>query len=170
MKAVFSSINVEKDDEIFLFSTIGGFAGGTAVEETGYDTWRKMLSLNLDISFLIAKYFIPLAKTVKGSSLLFTSALASLEPKEKSAAYSVSKNALNFLVKNLALEGKKYNLSTNAILPFVIDTPENREWVEDTSILVSPSSVGATVHTIFENYKTFSGNLLKLPGTFGGVK
>lgn len=170
VEAVYSSISFNQDDQLFVFSTIGGFAGGVSIEETGYDTWKKMITLNLEISFLIAKHFITLAKKVSGSSILYTSALASINPAENNAAYSVSKNALNFLVKSLALEGKKYNLSTNAILPFVIDTPGNREWVEDTSIMVTPSQIGNTVHTIFENYQTFSGNLVKLPGTMAGVK
>lgn len=165
VRAVFKQIDVNKEDELFLFSTIGGFAGGIDIEETEYSVWKKMLDLNLNSSFLIAKHFIPKVKKAKGGAIVFTSALAASKPGKSNSAYSVSKNALNFFVKSLALEGKKYNLSANAISPLVIDSPENREWVKDENILVTPERLGETVNMLFAGYTTLTGNIVEIPGT-----
>ena len=162
---VFEKIAAEKDAVYYLFSTIGGFWGGKNVDETDLKDFEKMFSLNVNISFLIAKHFSKFVSRVAGGSICFTSAMTSLSPEQNKVAYGLSKNGLNYLVKSLAKEGKKNNLSANAIAPLVLDTSENREWVKDSSIMVSPEAIGELINSIFENSKIVSGNIIELPGT-----
>jgi NAD(P)-dependent dehydrogenase (short-subunit alcohol dehydrogenase family) len=122
-----------------------------------------MLNINLCTAFLISKYFYKLAQNSNGASICFTSAQSSLYPEENRAAYNISKHALNFLVKTLSLEGKKINLSANAIAPYIIDSAANREWIEDKTQLVTTSEICNMVHSLFQNYKTVTGNIVELP-------
>jgi len=163
----FQSIVLEKESNYFLFSAIGAYIGGEAIAETKYSDFMKMLNINLSTSFLLSKYFSKLVQNTNGGSICFTSAKSSLYPEENRGAYNISKNAVNVLVKTLALEGKRFNLSANAVAPYVIDSAENREWVEDKSLLVSSSEICQMVQSLFKNYKTVTGNIIELPGSIG---
>lgn len=158
-------VKIEKDAHYFLFSTIGGFAGGKQIAETSLDEFNKMITLNINISFLIAKHFVKLVGKTSGGSICFTSAMTSLGPAENKVSYGLSKNGLNYLIKTLAKEGRKNNLSANAIAPLVLDTPGNREWVKDSSIIVNPDAIGKLVQAVFENSRVISGNIIEVPGT-----
>ena len=122
----FRRVKIERSAEYHLISTVGMYMGGQTITDMKYEDWLKVHSTNLNISFLIAKHFSKLVKNVKGGSIWFISAVTSLNPEVEKAAYGSSKNSLNYLVKSLALEGKKINLSSNAIAPFIIDTKQNR--------------------------------------------
>jgi len=165
VKKVFNKIETDREAQYFLFSTIGGFAGGKIIAEYDYEEWQKMLNLNLNISFLLAKHFSLICQNSKGGAICFTSALTSFSPTPEKSAYGLSKNALNYLVKTLSKEGRKYNLSVNAIAPNILDTEENREWVKNSSDMVNSKNISKLVHDIFENSRILTGNILELPFT-----
>ena len=160
-----SFFEIEKDNDAayFLFSAVGGYFGGKNISETSYDDWLKMQNMNLNSAFLISKYFARLVNGTKGGSVCFTSAYSSLNPEKGKTAYVVSKNSLNYLVKSLALEGKEISLSANAVAPFIIDTPSNREWVDDQKKMVSPEEICSVAQSTFDNYKKVTGNIIQLP-------
>lgn len=164
----FSEISPSKEKVFFLFSTIGGFAGGKKVWEMDSGDFDRMMDMNLKTSFLIAKYFSELVKNSDSGSICFTSAYTGIIPEVGKSAYGTSKAALIHLVKSLAEEGKEINLSANAIAPFIIDTPANREWMkkEDTENWIKPSEIGEFVNTVFQNYNLLSGNIYELKNRF----
>lgn len=165
VKEVFNKIEIDRDAHYFLFSTIGGFAGGEIIADYDYEEWQKMLNINLNISFLLAKHFSQICKNSKGGAICFTSAMSSLNPAVEKSAYGLSKNALNYLVKTLAKEGRNYNLSVNAIAPFILDTVENRKWVKNFSDMVNTNNISKLVLSIFENSRILTGNIIELPFT-----
>ncbi len=160
---LFDGIKPSKESIYFLFSTIGGYYGGKNIWETDNRDWSKMFTLNVNISFLIAKYFAELVKKSAGGSICFTTALTSLKAENKKSAYGASKAALNYLVKTLTLEGREINLTANAIAPYILDTEENRSWVKDKNELIKLDQIAKLVNDIFENYKIVSGNIIELP-------
>lgn len=160
----FAEIEQINDANYFLYSTIGGFHSGSIVE-TSYEDWLNMFKLNLNISFLIAKYFMKLVSSTSGGSICFTSAITSLQPGSGKAAYGTSKSALNYFVKSLAEEGKKVNLTANVIAPFALDSPENRAWVEDKNQLSKPEDLGKLTHNIFSNFTEYNGNIFEHKGS-----
>ena len=161
----FSKINYSLEDNLFLLSTIGGFLGGQTVDEINYLDWLKVMNLNLNASFLIAKHFVKIAKKAEAGSICFISAKTGLAPEAKKSAYGISKSALNYLIQTLALEGREYNMSANAIAPYIIDSEENREWVKNTQDLVHPIEIGKFVNQIFNSFGFISGNIFVLPGS-----
>jgi len=165
VKDLFDSLEKNRDGEDFLFSTIGGFSGGKKLWELKLDEWEKIFKLNLNTNFLLAKNFIKLVSYARGGSMMFTSALSAFNKEVGKSAYIISKAALNNLVEIIAEESKGENFTVNAIAPFVLDTKENREWVKDKRMLISPGDIGALIVDVFLNYKILSGNVIKLPGT-----
>lgn len=160
--STFARVKKKNDASYFLFSTVGGYFGGKTIAETDYESWQRMLNINLTTSFLIAKHFLKFVENTSGGSICFTSALSSLKPEANKAAYNISKNALNFLVNTIALEGKEIGLSANAVAPFIIDTPSNREWVKDKFQMTSAIDICRVVLSLFNNYKTVNGNIIEL--------
>lgn len=166
----FSNITADKDKSLFLFSTIGGYSGGKNIWETEESDLDKMFNINLKINFFLAKYFAKLVKASAGGSICFTSAYTGLHADAKKGAYGISKSALNHLVQTLALEGKSINLSANAVAPYIIDTPDNRQWMKNTDYesWIKPEEIGEFVYSLFNNYNLISGNIFEMKERPGG--
>lgn len=161
----FSKIETDKETVLFLFSTIGGYFGGKEIWETEYKDWENMININLNTSFLLAKHFSLKVKESFGGSICFTSAYSSITGEKNKAAYNTSKNALNYLVNSLSKESEKINLTVNAIAPFVIDTPANREWMseKDLSKAILSEEIGEFFYDFLKHIHFFNGNVLSLP-------
>ena len=164
----FNNVDPAKDELFFLYTTVGGFSGGKSVWELDEGEWDKMISMNLKTSFLIAKHFAGLVKDSAGGSICFTAALTGVNPEINKSAYGVSKSGLIHLTKSLALEGEKINLSVNAIAPYIIDTPANREWMtgSDFSKWIKPVEIGELAHSLFNNFYFITGNIILLTKRF----
>lgn len=165
VEVAFSKIKYSSEDILFLLSTIGGFLGGQTIDEIKYSDWRKIIDLNLNTSFLIAKHFIKIIKKANEGSICFISAKTGLSPETKKSVYGITKSGLNYFVQALALEGKEYGMSANAIAPYIIDSEENRKWVKELSDLVRTEDIGKFVNQIFNSYTFVTGNIFVLPGT-----
>jgi len=168
VKIAFSKVTPSRDTAFFLFSTVGGFTGGKMIWETEVGYFDRMINMNLKTSFLIAKYFSLLVKSSHSGSICLTSAYTGLVAEPGKAVYGTSKAALIHLIKTLAEEGKEINLSANAIAPFIIDTPANREWMKDADYedWIKPGEIGEFVDSIFQSYNLLSGNIFQLKYRF----
>lgn len=168
VEKAFKEIKEGKDKLFFSYSTVGGFAGGKFIWEAEESEFDKMISINLKSNYLIAKYFAKLVKNSAGGSLCFTAALSGIITEDKKSSYGISKAALIHLVKELAHEGKKIKLSVNAIAPFIIDTPANREWMKDSdySGWVKPAEIAEAAKFLFDNFQYMTGNIFTMPNRF----
>jgi len=164
----FSFIKPDTDTYFFLFSTIGGFWGGEFIWETKFEDWNRMNQLNLNTNFLLAKHFSWLVKASAGGSICLTAAFTAENPEAMKGAYGVSKSALVHMIKTLALEGREINLSANAISPYIIDTPANRDWMKDadTNKWIKPEEVGELAYSLFTNFNYVSGNVITMKERF----
>jgi NAD(P)-dependent dehydrogenase (short-subunit alcohol dehydrogenase family) len=167
----FNHIIPDSDKTLFLFSTIGGYTGGKFLWETDESDLEKMLNINLKTNFLLAKYFSRLVKECSGGSICFTSAYTGFHAESKKIAYGISKSALNILVKTLAIEGKEINLSVNAIAPYIIDTPVNRQWMKSANYnnWIKPYEIGELIYSLFNNFNFISGNIIELKERFEAI-
>lgn len=164
-----SAVRPKKEKVLFLFSSVGGYAGGKYLWETETSELDDMILRNLKINYMLAKYFSMLVKESAGGSICFTAAYVGAFPEIKKVLYEVSKAALIHLVKALALEGKEINLSVNSVAPYIIDTPANRHWLkgEDYEKWTKPEEIGTLANSLFASYKFISGNTIFLPSRFG---
>ena len=168
VKNAFANLDANKATTFYLFTTVGGFAGGNKIWETEIEEWDKMMKMNLTSSYLLAKYFSILVKNSNSGSICFTTAYTGLIPEVGKSAYGTSKSALIHLVKTLAEEGKAIKLSANAIAPYIIDTPANRSWMKDADYdaWMKPDELAELIHSLFECHYFVSGNIITLKHRF----
>lgn len=102
-----------------------GIGGGTTVEDTDFDTWKKVQAVDTDSVFLGCKYAIPHMRLHAPGSIVNISSIAGLIAGHNMAAYNAAKAAVWLLSKSVALHCAKrgYNIRSNSIHPTFIDTP-----------------------------------------------
>ncbi len=107
-----------------------GIGGGTTVEATDYETWRRVHAVDLDSVFFGCKLALPLmARTVKATgirgSIVNISSIAGVVAGANMAAYNSAKAAVRHLTKSVALHAarERYGITCNSIHPVFIDTP-----------------------------------------------
>lgn len=131
-----------------LAHTVGGFAGGSSIADTGDATFQLMLDLNLNATFHILRATIPALRRTGEGRIIAIGSRSALEPGAGVGAYSASKAAMVSLIRTVALENKDAGLTANVILPGTMDTPGNRKAMPnaDPSKWVRPATVaGLTV-------------------------
>jgi NAD(P)-dependent dehydrogenase (short-subunit alcohol dehydrogenase family) len=99
------------------------------VAETSLDEFRRQFDLNAVTCFLCCREAIRAMRTranAPGGRIVNVAARPVLAPVGGMAAYSASKAAVASLTQSLAEEVKKEGILVNAILPSLIDTPDNR--------------------------------------------
>ena len=107
-----------------------GIAAGSTVEDTSFEDWRRVHSIDLDSVFFGCKLALPLmartvAATGSGGSILNISSIAGVIAAHNSAAYNSAKAAVRHLTKSVALHcaKRRYGITCNSIHPVFIDTP-----------------------------------------------
>lgn len=126
-----------------LVHLVGGFADGQPVHQTTEETWRRMMTLNLDTAFHILRAALPPMLEARRGRILAIGTRTAVEPVANLSAYNVSKAGLVALIRTLALEIKNTGVTANVVLPSVIDTPANRAANPDAdfSRWVKPESI-----------------------------
>jgi len=98
-----------------------GIAAGTSIADTVFDEWRRVLSVNLDGTFLSLR--VALRLMPEGGSAVLTASVAGLKAEPGTAAYGASKAAVIQLAKVAAKESAARGIRVNAIAPGGVDTP-----------------------------------------------
>ncbi|MXO60974.1 SDR family oxidoreductase [Altererythrobacter salegens] len=98
-----------------------GIGRGAPIANLSFETWRELMTVNLDGMFLSLKTALRLA--ADGASLVLTASVAGIKPEIGNAAYSTSKAAVIQLAKVAAKEGAARGIRVNAIAPGGVDTP-----------------------------------------------
>ncbi len=161
VEKLFNSISLNEEDELFIIHTVGGYLGGSYFWDYSKSDLLDMMNKNLVSSFLVAKYSAKKIQTIMGGSIIFISAKLSLEYEAKRSVYTISKSALNHLVKIIENEGKQINFTANAIAPKIILTEATKSWIDqkDYSKYTSIEEISELIEKIFVNYKKVSGNI-----------
>lgn len=102
---------------------------GTVVD-TPEAVWDEVLDINLKGIFLAAKYAIPAMRRRGGGAIVAISSVQAFASQETVAAYTASKGGINALVRAMALDHARENITVNAVCPASIDTPMLR-WAAD---------------------------------------
>ncbi|WP_129113269.1 SDR family oxidoreductase [Halegenticoccus tardaugens] len=126
----------------FLLNIAGTWRGGSPIDETDVDAFDFLFDVNLKTMFLASKHALSHLRETEGA-IVSVSARASLEGGEGDGPYRASKAGVRLLTETIAEE----NLGTvraNAVMPSVIDTPQNREMMPDADhdAWVDPAEIG----------------------------
>jgi NAD(P)-dependent dehydrogenase (short-subunit alcohol dehydrogenase family) len=122
-----------------LFVASGAYAGGSSIEATPPDVFERLLWTNARLPYYLLQGLLGPLRDRKGRAVLI-GALAAEDPRAGQAAYAMSKAALHSMVRSAARELQGSGATINALLPSVIDGPENRDAMPrtDPALWVSP--------------------------------
>lgn len=95
-----------------------------SVEELDFATWRRVLAINLDGTFLGCKHTFALLKR-QGGSIVNLSSVSGQVGGHNLAAYNASKGAVRLLSKSVALHGARYKppVRCNSLHPAFLSGP-----------------------------------------------
>src|SRR6185437_14826103 len=101
-----------------------GIATVGNIEKTDFATWKRVIAVNLDGTFLGCKYAFPLLR-IAGGAIVNMSSVLGLIGGPNLAAYNASKGGVSLLTKSVALHGARYKppIRANALCPAFIAGP-----------------------------------------------
>ena len=101
-----------------------GIALLASIEDTDYASWRRVLAVNLDGTFLGCKHALSLLK-VRGGSIVNLSSISGIVGGHNLAAYNASKGGVRLLTKSVALHGARLKppVRCNSVHPAFIEGP-----------------------------------------------
>ena len=111
-----------------LLNIAGGFVWET-VSDGSLATWERMYKLNIATSVAASKAAIPHLTETNGA-IVNVGAASALKSDAGMGAYTASKQGVMKLTESLAAE-LKGKVRVNAVLPSIIDTPQNRKDMPD---------------------------------------
>ena len=127
-------------------NALGNIAGIIQFEHThkmSLERWRKILSVNIDGTFLMTREAIPHLLETKGA-VINTGSTAGIMGLPYGAAYGASKGAVHAFTRAIAVEYSGKGLRCNSVCPASIETamgsPKFPEGVE-MRLLIRPASL-----------------------------
>jgi len=147
-----------------LLNIAGGFVWQT-VEEGDIAAWDRMFALNTKTALTASKAVLPHLIESKGA-IVNVGANAALKAGAGMGAYAASKMGVMKLTESMA-EELKGKVRVNAVLPSIIDTPQNRKDMPktDPNIWVKPSELAnAMLFLASDDASAITGALLPVTG------
>ncbi|MEJ1934556.1 SDR family oxidoreductase [Nostoc sp. NIES-2111] len=146
--------------------TVGGFAYAAAADSDAA-LFEKMFRLNvLTTANLFRAALVPMRKARQGS-LVAIGAGAALKAPSGLAAYAAAKAGVLKIVESYAEEAKGDGVRINAVLPSIIDTPQNRADMPkaDTSKWVAPEKLAEVIaFLVSDAASAVTGASIPVPG------
>ena len=140
------SLDVSKEEEVIktfaaieasvgkvdvLVNNAGIFAEGT-VTTTTYETWQKIMQVNLDGAFLCSKYAIPLMQKNKYGRIINIASEAGITAIANQTVYNVSKAAMISMSQSMALDYIGENIRVNCVCPVRVVTALVQKIVDES--------------------------------------
>ncbi|WP_447748307.1 SDR family NAD(P)-dependent oxidoreductase [Pseudomonas nicosulfuronedens] len=129
-----------------LVNIAGGFAWETFADGE-LATWDRLYALNLRTALCASKAMLPLIQQAPAGRIVNIGAGAAAKAGLGMGAYAASKAGVQRLSESLAEELKDQGVTVNAVLPSIIDTPQNRQAMPDAdfSRWVSTEQLSAVI-------------------------
>lgn len=163
--SVFAAI-AQKHGRIDALVNIAGGFRWEMVEPGSIDTWDFMYQINVRTAVNASR--AALAHIPDGGGRIVNiSAAGSVKAGTGLAAYAASKSGVSKLTEALAEELKSRNITVNAVMPSIIDTPTNRKDMPDAdfSTWVAPQSLaGVITFLLSDRAEAITGALIPVTG------
>ena len=122
-----------------LCNIAGGFRMGEAVHETSDANWNFLFDINartlLHASRAVVPQMLKQPSSASGSrgKIINVGAFGAQRGGAQMGAYAASKASVMRLTESMAAELREKNINVNAVLPTIIDTPQNRKDMPDAN-------------------------------------
>ncbi len=130
-----------------LVNLVGGYAGGTPLEDLSLKDFDAQLTLNLHPTFLAVSTALPHLRAAAPAAIVCVSSRAAVKPFAGAAGYITAKAAVIAFARAVAAETTVDGVRCNVVLPSVIDTPANRaaQPGADRSAWVAPERIADVI-------------------------
>jgi NAD(P)-dependent dehydrogenase (short-subunit alcohol dehydrogenase family) len=106
----------------FLDNNVGIGSRGSVVDETP-EQWRRLMQVNVETMFLVAKYAIPaMVRTAGRGAIVNISSISALRPRGLTA-YTTTKAAIIGLTRAMAVDHARESIRVNCVAPGPVYTP-----------------------------------------------
>lgn len=112
---------------IDVLITSAGWNEPKPIEEITFADINKTIGINVLGFCRVVQHLLPFLKEKESGYILAISSIFSFITRGKRLAYTISKHALNGLVKTLAIELGPSNIKVNALSPGYVDTKMTRK-------------------------------------------
>lgn len=172
--SLLQKLNKENKSLDALIYCSGIFKDGL-LEDVSLDNWEQVISVNLTGVFLCAKYFLSMLRKSGHGRFLCIGSVMGESGIYGSSSYAASKAGLIGLVKSIALENAKYNVTANVLSLGYIDTGmtmllsekilENATKKIPMKRFGDPKDVGKLAVSLCEEYTNYlSGQVIRNNG------
>lgn len=120
---------------IDLLVVNAGIAESAPFHKMSRESWNRIIATNLTAAFDCAQAAIGDLLKSNSGRLVFVASVASLRGVPYAAHYAASKHGLLGLMRSLAAEYAKTNLTVNAVCPGYVDTPMTDQSVARVSTI-----------------------------------
>nr|WP_211110018.1 SDR family oxidoreductase [Acuticoccus mangrovi] len=113
VEAMFAAIAARHGRLDVVFNNAGNNMPGTDFGDIAFEDWRRVIGLNLDGCFLVARgaYKMMRDQSPKGGRIINNGSISAYAPRPGSAAYTASKHAITGLTKTISLDGRKHDIA-----------------------------------------------------------
>lgn len=149
-----------------LINIAGTFRWQT-LEDGEIDTWDFLYAVNLKTAVTTSKAALPHLLNTKGRIVNIAAGVAVNKAGIGMGAYAASKAGVVKLTESLSDEVKDRGMTVNAILPSVIDTPQNRHDMPDADFTrwVTPQSIAdMIVFLLSDQANSITGAMIPVYG------
>ncbi len=151
----------------YLINTVGGYHPKKNIVDMETELVDSMLELNFKSTFYFCKYVLKSMIEKNFGRITAIGAMPAVEISPGKFAYSVSKSNVINLIQTIAEETKEYNITANAVIPSIINTPANRKSMPKGNFdkWVKPEDIAETILFLLSDAaKSFRGNVIKMYG------
>jgi NAD(P)-dependent dehydrogenase (short-subunit alcohol dehydrogenase family) len=149
-----------------LANVAGGFEWET-IEKGSAKTWDRMYEMNVRTALLASQAALPHLLARGAGRIVNVGAAAASQAAMGMGAYAASKAGVARLTEAMAEEFKDRNITVNAVLPSILDTPANRADMPkaDPSKWVTPEALARViVFLMSDDAAHITGALLPVKG------
>lgn len=100
-----------------LFNNAGAFMASTPIGDVDWNDWRRVLDVNLDGAFLMARgaFRMMRGQQPQGGRIINNGSISAHVPRVNSVAYTTSKHAITGLTKSITLDGRAHDIACSQI-------------------------------------------------------
>jgi len=127
-----------------------GMAAKAKAHELKYETWKKVINVNLNGAFLCAREAMKIMIKQKSGRIINIGSISGQMSRPENAAYTASKFGLEGLTRALALDGREYGIAVSILHPGNVGTDiwKGREEIAEREGLVPLEDIGKLAVTM----------------------
>ncbi|MBI1218179.1 MAG: SDR family NAD(P)-dependent oxidoreductase [Rhodobacteraceae bacterium] len=117
VEALFAAVAARFGRIDTLFNNAGGGAPSTNFGDLTFETWQRVVAVNLNGMFLCAHaaYRMMRDQTPRGGRIINNGSISAHSPRPGSAPYTSTKHAITGMTKSIGLDGRQFDIVSGQI-------------------------------------------------------